>query len=55
MFPCNRWLARDEDDRAIERDLVVSKIIDENLKDGEVKSREREVRDKLESNKSIEE
>lgn len=44
VFPCNRWLARDEDDRAIERDLVVGKIIDEK-RSGE--SREREVRDKL--------
>jgi hypothetical protein len=44
VFPCNRWLARDEEDRAIERDLVVAKIIDEK-QSGE--SREREVRDKL--------
>ena len=49
VFPCNRWLARDEDDRAIERDLVASKMIDERLEDGETKSREKEMRDQLES------
>jgi hypothetical protein len=49
VFPCNRWLARDEDDRAIERDLVASKMIDERLEDGETKSREKEMQDQLES------
>ena len=49
VFPCNRWLARDEDDRAIERDLVAKKIVDEKFKDGEVKSKEREVDDTLDS------
>ena len=49
VFPCNRWLARDEDDRAIERDLVVAKLIDETMKGGEFKSKEKDVRDKLDS------
>ena len=50
MFPCNRWLARDEDDRAIERDLVVAKLIDETMKGGEFKTKEKDVRDRLDSN-----
>ncbi len=50
VFPCNRWLARDEDDKMIERDLVAKKIVDEKLnKDGEVKSKERDIEDTLES------
>lgn len=50
MFPCNRWLARDEDDKAIERDLVPEKVIDESYTaGGDVKSREKNVRDRLES------
>ena len=50
VFPCNRWLARDEDDKAIERDLVAKKIVDEKLKNGEMKTKEIEVEDALESN-----
>ena len=50
MFPCGRWLARDEDDRAIERDLVPLKSIDENLKGYEVEVKEKNIRDRLESN-----
>ena len=42
-------MARDEDDRAIERDLVPLRMIDERLEDGETKSREKEMRDQLES------
>ncbi len=48
MFPCGRWLARDEDDRAIERDLVAAKLIDENLEGGRTQSREKEIRNQLE-------
>ncbi len=53
MFPCNRWLARDEDDKAIERDLVAKKIVDEKFKNGEMKSKELEIEDGLESNDLI--
>jgi hypothetical protein len=49
VFPCNRWLARDEDDKAIERDLVASKILDEKFDNGELKTREKDVRDRYES------
>lgn len=49
MFPCNRWLARDEDDKAIERDLVPLKSIDESIRNDEVQVKERDIRDKLES------
>ena len=42
-------MARDEDDKAIERDLVASKMIDEKLEDGETKSREKEMHNQLES------
>jgi hypothetical protein len=49
MFPCNRWLARDEEDKAIERDLVPEKVIDERYTEGgDVKVREKTVRDRLE-------
>lgn len=50
VFECNRWLARDEDDKAIERDLVASKLIDEKFENGEIKSKEKDIRDQLESN-----
>ena len=54
MFPCNRWLARDEEDKAIERDLVPEKVIDESYTaSGDVKSKEKNVRDRLESKKSL--
>jgi hypothetical protein len=49
VFPCNRWFARDEDDKAIERDLVASKILDERFDQGELKTREKDVRDRYES------
>ena len=49
MFPCGRWLARDEDDKQIERDLVASKILDERFDHGEVQTREKENRNRLES------
>lgn len=49
MFPCRRWLARDEDDKAIERDLVAEKLVDEKYEHGEIKSKEKEIRNRLES------
>ena len=49
VFPCGRWLARDEDDKQIERDLVASKILDERFDHGEVQTREKENRNRLES------
>lgn len=50
VFPCNRWLARDEDDKAIERDLIPAKVIDEKFQDGEIKTKEKDVKQHLESN-----
>ena len=49
VFPCERWLARDEDDRAIERDLVPLKAIDESLKNNELQIKEKDIKDRLES------
>lgn len=49
VFDCNRWFARDEDDKAIERDLVPSKILDEKMRDGEIQSKEKLIEEKLES------
>lgn len=50
VFPCNRWLARDEDDKEIVRELVPEKIIKETIrKDGEVEKKELKVKDKLKS------
>ena len=49
MFPCGRWLAKDEEDGAIVRDLVCEKVIDERFKNGELETNEREMRDRLES------
>ncbi|XP_053384453.1 lipoxygenase homology domain-containing protein 1-like isoform X6 [Mercenaria mercenaria] len=48
IFPCKRWLARDEEDNAIERELVAEKAIQEVIKNGEVQSKEVRIRDKLE-------
>lgn len=48
VFPCNRWLARDEEDKEIVRELVPEKIIKETIrKDGEVEKKEVKVKDKL--------
>ena len=49
VFPCNKWFARDEDDRAIERDLIASKLIDERLENGETNVVEKQIKDQLES------
>ncbi|KAL4225451.1 Lipoxygenase y domain-containing protein 1 [Mactra antiquata] len=48
IFPCKRWLARDEDDSAIERELVAEKAVQEVMKNGEVQKKELKIRDKLE-------
>ena len=50
-FTCDRWLARGEDDSAIERELVPDKIVQESTrKDGSVKKKEIDTRGKLECN-----
>ncbi len=50
VFPCNRWFAKNEDDRSIVRELVPDKIIEEKLsKSGQLQVKEKEVRDRLES------
>lgn len=48
IFPCKRWLARDEEDCAIERELVAEKAVQEVIKNGEVQSKEVRLSDKLE-------
>jgi len=41
VFPCQRWLARDEDDGAIERELIADKVLEELVRrDGSVKKKE---------------
>lgn len=49
VFPCNHWLARDEEDRVIERDLIVAKVIDETRENGEIREKEKKVKNRLES------
>lgn len=50
IFPCERWLAKSEDDREIVRELVPSDIIIQKLsRDGNLKVTEVEVEDALES------
>uniref|UniRef100_A0A8C6YX29 Lipoxygenase homology PLAT domains 1 n=1 Tax=Nothoprocta perdicaria TaxID=30464 RepID=A0A8C6YX29_NOTPE len=50
-FPCERWLAKSEDDGEIIRELVPSDIFTEKLmKDGTLKQIEEEVEDPLEGN-----
>ena len=40
-FPCNRWLAKDEDDGSVVRELVPQKVVEESVtEDGEFKTRE---------------
>lgn len=49
-FPCQRWLAKSEDDGEIVRELVPSDIFTEKLlKDGTLKQIEQEVEEPLES------
>lgn len=48
VFPCRRWLARDEEDGAIERELLPEKATKEIIsKDGQVKTQELKIQDKL--------
>lgn len=48
MFPCGRWLARGEDDGAIERELLPDKITKEMIgRDGQLKTQDVKIRDKL--------
>lgn len=50
-FPCERWLAKSEDDGEIIRELVPSDVFTEKLmKDGTLKQIEEEVEDPLEGN-----
>ena len=54
VFPCDRWLARDEEDGAIERELVANKVLEEIVKkDGTVKKRDRKLDSTLEGIYSI--
>ncbi|ESO97796.1 hypothetical protein LOTGIDRAFT_208950 [Lottia gigantea] len=47
-FPCKRWLARNEEDGAIERELLPDKVVKEVIgKNGEVKAKEVKIKDKL--------
>ena len=40
-FPCKRWLAKDEDDGSVVRELIPSKVIEESVtEDGEFKTKE---------------
>jgi len=40
-FPCKRWLAKDEDDGSVVRELVPEKVIEESVtEDGEVETKE---------------
>ncbi|XP_036382736.1 lipoxygenase homology domain-containing protein 1-like [Megalops cyprinoides] len=50
IFPCERWLAKSEDDGETVRELVPSEIIQEKLlRDGSLKHTETEVEDALET------
>ncbi len=54
IFPCNRWFAKNEDDKNIVRELIPEKIIEEKLdRRGQLKVEEKDVRDRLESIKTI--
>jgi hypothetical protein len=51
VFQCGRWFAKSEDDRAIVRELVPDKIIEEKLdKSGQLRVKERGIEHRLESN-----
>ncbi|KAL5006870.1 hypothetical protein ScPMuIL_015676 [Solemya velum] len=52
IFPCDRWLARSEDDGAIERELVAQKAVKETIdKDGRVQQRDIKMKGKLKNKK----
>lgn len=47
-FPCDRWLARDEEDKALERELVAAKVTEETVgKDGKVKQKDKKMKEQL--------
>ena len=47
-FPCGRWLAKDMEDGAIERELAPQKALQEVIgKDGNTKTKELKIKDKL--------
>ena len=50
VFLCNRWFAKDEDDRSIVRDLVPEKVVEEKLdKYGDLQVQEKDIQDPLKS------
>ncbi|CAF4073398.1 unnamed protein product, partial [Rotaria sordida] len=54
IFPCRRWLAKNEDDGSIVRELIPEKVIEEKLdKSGQLQVREREIQDHLEMKQYI--
>lgn len=54
VFSCDRWFAKNEDDKNIVRELVPDRIIEEKLdKRGQLKVKERDVHDRLESKKNL--
>ncbi|KAL3842214.1 hypothetical protein ACJMK2_020253, partial [Sinanodonta woodiana] len=51
-FPCDRWLARNEDDGAIERELVAQQAIQETVtKTGKLETKQVKIKDQLEMKK----
>ncbi|XP_012940880.1 lipoxygenase homology domain-containing protein 1 [Aplysia californica] len=51
-FPCNRWLAKDMEDGAIERELLPEKAVQEIIgRDGQTKSKEVKIKDRLKAKK----
>ena len=49
VFSCKRWLARDEEDGAIERELVPDRVFEEVVKkDGSVRKKEKRRESSLE-------
>ncbi|XP_059150632.1 lipoxygenase homology domain-containing protein 1-like isoform X2 [Physella acuta] len=51
-FPCGRWLAKNQEDGAIERELVPEKAVQELVgRDGETKAKELKIKEKLEAKK----
>jgi len=47
-FPCKRWLAKDEEDGAIERELVSDTVLEEVVRrDGTLKKKELQRRNTL--------
>ncbi|XP_033751254.1 lipoxygenase homology domain-containing protein 1-like isoform X2 [Pecten maximus] len=54
VFPCDRWLARDEDDTAIERELIAGKVHQEMIgRDGQVKKKDIKLRDQLQNKQYV--